>query len=184
MYPGPAPLPEIFLAELSGNNIKVHAAEVGAEGQKALEQSESTFSTLQGDVESGSRWTVAGDGRMLVAGSLAPQEDPPRRILLGAPTSKEYAPSSFLLRGQSPSETLSPERTPPGGLDSFVYLSFPPASGRIDVSIADADSRQYTTERSIQSFEAPWTSSFALNLSTSHQRQPPHPLNKASIICL
>ncbi|KFY82332.1 hypothetical protein V498_08622, partial [Pseudogymnoascus sp. VKM F-4517 (FW-2822)] len=43
------------------------AAEVGAEGQKALEQSESTFSTLQGDVESGSRWTVAGDGRMLVA---------------------------------------------------------------------------------------------------------------------
>ncbi|OBT55433.1 hypothetical protein VE04_05610 [Pseudogymnoascus sp. 24MN13] len=67
MYPGPAPLPEIFLAELSGNNIKVHAAEVGAEGQKALEQSESTSSTLQGDVESGSRWTVAGDGRMLVA---------------------------------------------------------------------------------------------------------------------
>ncbi|KAG9228392.1 hypothetical protein BJ875DRAFT_508528 [Amylocarpus encephaloides] len=42
MYPGPAPLLEIFLAELSGNNIKVHAAEVGAEGQKALEQSEST----------------------------------------------------------------------------------------------------------------------------------------------
>ncbi|OBT74032.1 hypothetical protein VF21_07829 [Pseudogymnoascus sp. 05NY08] len=67
MYPGPAPLPEIFLAELSGNNIKVHAAEVGAEGQKSLEQSESTSSTLQGDVESGSRWTVAGDGRMLVA---------------------------------------------------------------------------------------------------------------------
>ncbi|ELR10088.1 hypothetical protein GMDG_04488 [Pseudogymnoascus destructans 20631-21] len=67
MYPGPTPLPEIFLAEISGNNIKVHAAEVGAEGQKALEQSESTSSTLQGDVESGSRWTVAGDGRMLVA---------------------------------------------------------------------------------------------------------------------
>ncbi|OAF59117.1 hypothetical protein VC83_04114 [Pseudogymnoascus destructans] len=67
MYPGPAPLPEIFLAELSGNNIKVHAAEVGAEGQKSLEQSKSTSSTLQGDVESGSRWTVAGDGRMLVA---------------------------------------------------------------------------------------------------------------------
>ncbi|KFY32042.1 hypothetical protein V493_00580 [Pseudogymnoascus sp. VKM F-4281 (FW-2241)] len=115
MYPGPAPLPEIFLAELSGNNIKVHAAEVGAEGQKALEQSESTFSTLQGDVESGSRWTVAGDGRMLVAAS---QEDTPGRILLSALTSKEYAPSSSLLRGQSSSETLSPERTPPGGLDS------------------------------------------------------------------
>ncbi|KFZ15972.1 hypothetical protein V501_02485 [Pseudogymnoascus sp. VKM F-4519 (FW-2642)] len=184
MYPGPAPLPEIFLAELSGNNIKVHAAEVGAERQKALEQSESTSSTLQGDVESGSKWTVAGDGRMLVAasesapswvalqsvpsrasgtprivesqggssmdvraprrillGSLAPQEDPPRRILLGARTSKEYAPSSFLLRGQSSSETISPERSPPGGLDSFVYSSFPPASGRIDVSIADADVR-------------------------------------------
>jgi hypothetical protein len=71
MYPGPAPLPEIFLAELSGNNIKVHAAEVGAEGQKALEQSESTSSTLQGDVESGSRWTAAGDGRMLVAGKYS-----------------------------------------------------------------------------------------------------------------
>ncbi|ELR08502.1 hypothetical protein GMDG_00566 [Pseudogymnoascus destructans 20631-21] len=41
LYPGPAPLSEIFLAELSGNNIKVHAAEVGAEGEKALEQSES-----------------------------------------------------------------------------------------------------------------------------------------------
>jgi hypothetical protein len=71
MYPGPAPLLEIFLAELLGNNIKVHAAEVGAEGQKALEQSELTSSTLQGDVESGSRWTVAGDGRMLVAGKYS-----------------------------------------------------------------------------------------------------------------
>ncbi|KFY03642.1 hypothetical protein V490_00110 [Pseudogymnoascus sp. VKM F-3557] len=109
MYPGPAPLPEIFLAELSGNNIKVHAAEVGAEGQKVLE------STLQGDVESGSRWTVAGDGRMLVAAS---REDPPRRILPGARTSKEYAPGSSLLRGQCSSETLSPKRTPLGELDS------------------------------------------------------------------
>jgi hypothetical protein len=68
MYPGPAPLLEIFLAELSGNNIKVHAAEVGAEGQKALE---STSRTLQADVESRSRWTVAGDGRMLVAGEYS-----------------------------------------------------------------------------------------------------------------
>ncbi|OBT51203.1 hypothetical protein VE04_07721 [Pseudogymnoascus sp. 24MN13] len=46
MYPGPAPLPEIFLVELSGNNIKVHVAEVGPKGQKALEQSESTSSRL------------------------------------------------------------------------------------------------------------------------------------------
>jgi len=37
MYPGPAPLPEIFLAELLGDNINVHAAKVGAEGEKALE---------------------------------------------------------------------------------------------------------------------------------------------------
>jgi hypothetical protein len=65
-------LPEIFLAELSGNNIKVHAAEVGAEGQKVLEQRESTSSTMQGDVESGSRLTVvAGDGRILVAGKYS-----------------------------------------------------------------------------------------------------------------
>jgi hypothetical protein len=46
MYLGPAPLLEIFLAELLGNNIKVHVAEVGAEGQKALEQSESTSGAL------------------------------------------------------------------------------------------------------------------------------------------
>jgi hypothetical protein len=71
MYPGPAPLPEIFLAELLGNYIKVHTAEVGAEEQKALEQSELTSSTLQGDVESRSRWTVAGDGRMLVVGKYS-----------------------------------------------------------------------------------------------------------------
>ncbi|KFZ02687.1 hypothetical protein V500_00025 [Pseudogymnoascus sp. VKM F-4518 (FW-2643)] len=197
LYPGPAPLSEIFLAELSGNNIKVHAAEVGAEGEKALEQSESTSSTLQGDAESGSRWTVTGDKRILVAvsgsevtrddlravvrkyirvgrivkprrvllagwhskgyprgrgerlglwrhredppgtlvprggspqehplprrillGSLPSEEDPPRRILPGARTSKEFAPGSPLLRGQGSLKTLSPERTPPGGLDS------------------------------------------------------------------
>ncbi|KFY80032.1 hypothetical protein V499_01062 [Pseudogymnoascus sp. VKM F-103] len=46
MYPGSAPLLEIFLAELLGNNIKVYVAEVSAKGQKALEQSELTSSTL------------------------------------------------------------------------------------------------------------------------------------------
>jgi hypothetical protein len=38
MYPGPAPLAEIFLAELSGDNIKVHATEVGATGETAFEE--------------------------------------------------------------------------------------------------------------------------------------------------
>ncbi len=56
--------------------------------------------------------------RRILLESLASKEDPPGRILPGARTSKEYAPGSSLLRGQSSSETLSPERTPPGGLDS------------------------------------------------------------------
>lgn len=68
MYPGPAPLEEIFLAELSGDNIKVHAAEVSAGGEKALEWGRSKSSTPKGDTEPGSKWKVTGDGRMLVAG--------------------------------------------------------------------------------------------------------------------
>ncbi|KFY00470.1 hypothetical protein V490_01332 [Pseudogymnoascus sp. VKM F-3557] len=171
---------------------------------------------MQGDVESGSRWTVAGDGRMLVAvsgsemirddlrdggrrwkdarcsvwvggdsrrftggreevysdgGSLAPQEDPPGGILLGARTSKEYAPRSSPLRGQSSSEPLSPERTPPGGLDSFVYLSFPPASGRIDVSIADADVRGNYLVDQLASGSTLYPS--AANLRTGGRRETP-----------
>jgi hypothetical protein len=46
MYLGPAPLLEIFLIELLGNNIKVHVVEVSAKGQNALEQSKLTSSTL------------------------------------------------------------------------------------------------------------------------------------------
>jgi hypothetical protein len=68
MYPGQVRLSEVFLAELSGDNIKVHAAEAGAAGGKALKQGRPKSSTLQGDVESGSRWTAAGNRRMLVAG--------------------------------------------------------------------------------------------------------------------
>ncbi|KFY80363.1 hypothetical protein V499_00778 [Pseudogymnoascus sp. VKM F-103] len=99
------------------------------------------------------------------------QEDPPGRILLGARTSKEYAPSSFLLRGQSSSETLSPERTPPGGLDSFVHLSFPPATGRIDVSIADADVRgNYLVDQLASGSTLPPS---AANLRTSGRRETP-----------
>ncbi|KFY02063.1 hypothetical protein V490_00656, partial [Pseudogymnoascus sp. VKM F-3557] len=52
------------------------------------------------------------------ARSLAAWDDPPRRSLPGAHTSKDYAPGSSLLLGQSSSETPSPERTHPGGLDS------------------------------------------------------------------
>lgn len=68
MYLGPALLAEIFLVELSGDNIKVHAAEVSAPGEKGLEQGGSRRRMLQGDVESGSRWLAAGNRRMLVAG--------------------------------------------------------------------------------------------------------------------
>jgi hypothetical protein len=68
MYPGQVPLSDILLAELSGDNIKVHAAEFGAAGEKALEQGGPKSSALQCDVESGSRWTAAGNKRMLVAG--------------------------------------------------------------------------------------------------------------------
>lgn len=38
MYPGPAPLPEIFLAELLGDNIKVHAVELHVGGDKVLKE--------------------------------------------------------------------------------------------------------------------------------------------------
>jgi hypothetical protein len=68
MYPGPAPLLEIFLVELLGDNIKVDAVEVGADWKHAVEEGWSKTSRLQGDVESGSQWTGAGDRRMLVAG--------------------------------------------------------------------------------------------------------------------
>jgi hypothetical protein len=38
MYPGPAPLLEIFLVELLGDNIKVDAVEVGADWKHAVEE--------------------------------------------------------------------------------------------------------------------------------------------------
>lgn len=68
MYPEPALLSEIFLAELSGDNVKVHATEVGVAGEKALEEGESRARTLQGDVEPGAKWATEGSRRMLVAG--------------------------------------------------------------------------------------------------------------------
>ena len=37
-----------YVGELSGDNIKIHAAEVGAAGKKALEQGESRARTLPG----------------------------------------------------------------------------------------------------------------------------------------
>jgi hypothetical protein len=46
MYPGQVPLSDILLTEVSGDNIKVHAAEVGAVGEKALEQGGPKSSTL------------------------------------------------------------------------------------------------------------------------------------------
>jgi hypothetical protein len=51
MHPGPAPLEEIFLAELSGDNIKVYAAEVSVGGEKALEWGRSKSRTPKGDIE-------------------------------------------------------------------------------------------------------------------------------------
>jgi hypothetical protein len=62
-------LSEIFLAELSGDHIKV-----GTTRGNVSERVEPRGRILQGDVESGSKWTVAGNRRMLVAGksSTAP----------------------------------------------------------------------------------------------------------------
>lgn len=67
IHPGPVPLAEIFLAEFSGESIKVHAVEVGAAAKKALEYDKSRGRMLQEDVESGSSWVAAGTRRMLVA---------------------------------------------------------------------------------------------------------------------
>lgn len=66
IYPGPAPLQEIFLAELSGKYIKVHPVELG--GEKTLRAQDPEWSRLEGDIESGRVETGAGSRKMLVAG--------------------------------------------------------------------------------------------------------------------
>jgi hypothetical protein len=67
-YPGPAPLREIFSAELLGKHIP--AIEFASSGEKALERREPETYILKGDVESGR--TMARDGKMLVAGKSRP----------------------------------------------------------------------------------------------------------------
>lgn len=49
MYLGPTPLADIFLAELSGDNIKIRAVEVGAGWEKAFEEEGLGASVLEGD---------------------------------------------------------------------------------------------------------------------------------------
>ena len=67
-YLGPAPLGEIFLAELLGEYIKVPAIEFASSSKKALERQEPETYILKGDIESGR--TMARDGKMLVAGDF------------------------------------------------------------------------------------------------------------------
>jgi hypothetical protein len=65
-YPGLAPLGEIFLAELSGRHVKVPPVELTSSGERVLARREPTTNGPGKDVESGE--TMAGDGKMLVAG--------------------------------------------------------------------------------------------------------------------
>lgn len=67
-YPGQAPLSEIFLAELSGDNVKVQAAEAGGAEDKALGKGGPKRNEQRLDLESGTRWTAVGNKKLLVAG--------------------------------------------------------------------------------------------------------------------
>jgi len=70
-YPGQAPLSEIFLAELSGDNVKVQAAEAGGAEDKALGKGGPKRNEQPLDLESGTRWTAVGNKKLLVAVSAS-----------------------------------------------------------------------------------------------------------------
>jgi hypothetical protein len=69
VYPGAAPLPEIFLAEISGKDIKKSQVEGKEMGEKALDkwESEKPGSELEA-LEYGNPERTARTGKMLVTG--------------------------------------------------------------------------------------------------------------------
>ena len=63
MYPGPAPLLEIFLAEVSGKHIKRPGVLLTDNGRKS-ENSESESPRAEGDLESGNSKAGERDGKL------------------------------------------------------------------------------------------------------------------------